>query len=83
MPEMLSVKEVAKRWNVPEQQVSRYCRENRIPGADRKGRSWLIPSNAEKPQDKRRKSRKALEHSKTSTKLPLPIGVSDFRVACD
>lgn len=80
---MLSAREIAKYWNIPEQQVSRYCRETRIPGAIKKGRSWFIPSDAQKPEDKRRKANKAPVPPKPSTKRPLPIGVSDFRVACD
>lgn len=80
---MLSAREMSKRWNTPEQQVSRYCRENRIPGAVKDGRSWLIPSNAQKPEDMRKKLNKVPPLLQAFTKRPLPIGVSNFRVACD
>lgn len=79
---MLTVKEIAERWKIPEQQVTRYCRMGRISGAKKDGRTWLIPGNAKKPVDLRRKINDTL-YNNVQTKLPLPVGVSDFRVACD
>lgn len=32
-----------------------YCSDGRIPGAEKIGRVWLIPKDAEKPKDKRRR----------------------------
>lgn len=78
MQDMLTVKAVAKLWEVPESQVTRYCRTGRIAGAYKDGRTWLIPMGSEKPRD----PRKAVVSSNV-VKRPLPIGVSDFRVACD
>lgn len=78
MQDMLTVKDVAKLWEVPESQVTRYCRTGRIAGAYKDGRTWLIPMGSEKPRD----PRKAVVSS-NAVKRPLPIGVSDFRVACD
>lgn len=78
MQDMLTVKDVAKLWEVPESQVTRYCRTGRIAGAYKDGRTWLIPMGSEKPRD----PRKAIVSSNV-VKRPLPIGVSDFRVACD
>lgn len=78
MQDMLTVKDVAKLWEVPESQVTRYCRTGRIAGAYKDGRTWLIPMGSEKPRD----PRKAVVSSNV-VKRPLPIGVSDFRVACD
>ena len=79
MSKMLSVRETAKRWHVPDSLVTRYCRSGRIEGAVKEGRSWLIPAAAQKPQDLRRAPAADL----SAAKRPLPIGVSDFRVACD
>lgn len=83
MAKMISARETAKRWNIAEQLVTRYCREGRIAGAEKEGRSWLIPEDAVKPADKRRKAVKVTSPAKTSVKRPLPIGVSDFRDASD
>ena len=83
MAKMISARETAKRWNIAEQLVTRYCREGRIAGAEKEGRSWLIPEDAVKPADKRRKAGKVALPAKTSVRRPLPIGVSDFRDASD
>ena len=83
MAKMISARETAKRWNIAEQLVTRYCREGRIAGAEKEGRSWLIPEDAVKPADKRRKAGKVTLPAKTFVKRPLPIGVSDFRDASD
>jgi len=77
---MMSVKEAAALWNIPETLVTRYCRAGRIDGAFKNGRAWLIPADAQKPTDLRKAS--AIPAS-TAPRRPLPIGVSDFRVACD
>lgn len=83
MAKMISARETAKRWNIAEQLVTRYCREGRIDGAEKEGRSWLIPEDAVKPAHKRRKAGKVALPAKTSVRRPLPIGVSDFRDASD
>lgn len=49
-----SVAEAAQRWGISPRQVQRLLAENRIPGAHRHGRAWLIPSTAKKPPDFRR-----------------------------
>lgn len=79
MQDMFTVKEIAGLWNIPDSLVTRYCRAGRINGAVKQGRSWLIPSDACKPVDLRRSKNDPAQNKK----LPLPIGVSDFRVACD
>lgn len=50
----ISVREAAKKWQVSERRVHQYCKEDRIPGLQRFGRSWAIPEKAEKPSDPRR-----------------------------
>lgn len=51
----ISVKEAAQRWNVSERWIQKYCMEGRIPNVSRFGRSWMIPKDAEKPDDLRRR----------------------------
>ena len=52
----LSVAEIAKLWNVSERSVRNYCAEGRITGAYLVGKTWMIPSDAVKPDRKVRVS---------------------------
>ena len=73
----MDVKTAADRWELTERRITTLCRDGRIAGAKKEGGLWLIPDDAEKPADGRRnKSSRAM---KTTAKLPLPIGVSDFK----
>ena len=49
----MSAKEAAERWNISQRRVAILCSEDRIQGAMMVGNMWIIPSNAEKPIDKR------------------------------
>ncbi len=46
---------MAKKWNISQRRVSLYCKDGRIPGAEFKGNMWLIPEEAVKPEDPRKK----------------------------
>lgn len=61
--EYLTVSEFAKRWNMTERRITALCRDNRIFGATKKGKNWMIPNDAEAPLDGRTKEYaiKALE----------------------
>lgn len=50
----LTSAECAKKWNVSQRRVAIYCKEGRIEGAVLRGRMWLIPKGAKKPEDPRR-----------------------------
>ncbi len=52
----LSVSQMAKKWNMSERGVRKYCAESKIPGAFITGKTWNIPENAEKPERKNKKS---------------------------
>ena len=56
MLEYISAPEAAKKWGISERRVQKLCEENRIPGVAKFSRMWLIPKDAEKPVDGRRKS---------------------------
>jgi hypothetical protein len=73
----INVKTAADRWKLTERRITALCRDGRIEGARKEGCLWLIPDNAEKPADGRRD--KTLRAIKSTAKLPLPIGVSDFK----
>lgn len=49
----ISAKEAAEKWNISQRRVAILCSEERIKGAMMVGNMWIIPSNAEKPVDKR------------------------------
>ena len=59
--EYMSAPEAAKKWGISERRVQKLCEEGRIPGVARISRMWLIPKDAKKPADRRRKEQ------------PLPI----------
>lgn len=80
MTDTMFVKDAAKRWNISERRVSTLCREGRISGAKKQGKSWLIPVDAKKPADGRVKSGRYKKAARP-VNLPLPIGISDYRLA--
>lgn len=51
MSDTITVKEAAMLWGITERRVTVLCKEGRIEGACKKGRSWQIPIDAEKPAD--------------------------------
>ncbi len=53
--EYISIHEISKKWNMKERKITAFCRENRIAGARKVGKTWMIPSDALKPLDKRTK----------------------------
>lgn len=77
MQRMMSTKEAASLWNISDRQVSKLCGEGKIKGAVKKGRTWAIPVGTEKPTDGRVKPASSLRQPN----LPLPIGISDYRLA--
>lgn len=80
MSNIMSVKEAATLWNISERRVSYLCKQGKIRGAAKQGRAWIIPANTEKPIDNRVKSGMYKKASRPAN-LPLPIGISDYRLA--
>ncbi|MBQ6292969.1 MAG: DNA-binding protein [Lachnospiraceae bacterium] len=54
MKDYISIRDAAGKWNVSERRVNQYLSQGRVPGAERFGRSWAIPADAEKPKDPRK-----------------------------
>lgn len=52
----ISAAQAAEQWGITIKRVQVLCKENRISGVERIGRTWLIPKDAEKPKDARIKS---------------------------
>lgn len=51
--ELLTTKELSDMWGISTRRIAVLCEENRIKGALKKGKTWLIPKNADKPYDER------------------------------
>ena len=51
--EYISVKEASLKWGISERRIQRLCLEERVAGAIRFSRVWMIPKDAEKPADAR------------------------------
>ena len=51
--EYISVKEASLKWGISERRIQRLCLEERVAGAIRISRGWMIPKDAEKPADAR------------------------------
>ncbi len=53
----ISVSTAAEKFNISKRRVQLLCEQGRIEGANRMSGVWLIPTNAQKPMDARRKSK--------------------------
>lgn len=51
----ISAKDIATKWGISQRRVATLCSENRIEGASFVGNAWIIPENAPKPLDARKK----------------------------
>ena len=51
--EYMDVHQAAERWQVPERKVTALCREGRIPGAYKNGKTWVLPGESALPPDGR------------------------------
>lgn len=57
--EFFTTKEISEQWNISARRVAVLCEDGRLAGAVKKGKTWLIPSSTEKPEDARCKRTKA------------------------
>ena len=53
----MTLREVSEKWGITPRQINYLCADGRIPGAVKMATIWLIPKDAEKPADRRRKKR--------------------------
>lgn len=49
----MTVQEASKKWGLTKRRIQVLCVQNRISGAEKIGNMWVIPCEAEKPQDLR------------------------------
>lgn len=73
---MKTCKQIATEWGISERTAANLCKEGKIPGVCKEGRSWQIPDGAVKPIDKRIVSGKYINNK--AAKKTLPIGISDY-----
>jgi DNA modification methylase len=57
--DFLTTKEISDKWNISARRVALLCEEGRLEGAAKKGKTWLIPSDLNKPEDGRHRRMKA------------------------
>ena len=53
---IMSIKDASLKWDISIRRINFLCNEGRIEGARKIAGAWLIPSNANKPCDRRLKS---------------------------
>lgn len=51
--EQMTIQTAAYKWGISRRRVSQLCQDGRIPGAQKQGIGWVIPSNTPKPEDGR------------------------------
>lgn len=51
----ITAKQAAQNWNLTVRRVQDLCRNHQIDGTQRWGRDWMIPADAHRPGDRRRK----------------------------
>lgn len=76
----MTTQDAADLWKISTRRISILCKEGRISGAYKDGKQWMIPVYAEKPADNRLRETQRYGR-KPMKKLPLPIGISDYRKA--
>lgn len=52
----VTVQEAAQKWGISPRQVQILCKNDRIIGAKRMSRIWIIPEDAIKPTSNKRKA---------------------------
>ncbi len=70
MADKITAQQVAEKWKMTVRNVQDLCKRGRIPGAERKGRDWMIPADAQRPIDGRSKEGKA---AKENSALHQPL----------
>lgn len=50
----LTTLEMSEKWGISARRIALLCEQGRIAGVVKKGKTWLIPKESEKPADKRK-----------------------------
>ena len=54
--EYLTTIEMSDKWGITSRRIAVLCEQGRIQGVVKKGKTWLIPYDSEKPEDARKNS---------------------------
>ena len=58
----LTSMEMSKVWGISSRRVSLLCsEEGRVLGAEKKGKTWLIPKDAKKPENPRQRKKQGAQ----------------------
>lgn len=68
--DMITVQQAAEKWGVSVRYVQTMCKNGKIPGAKKFSLNWMIPADAQKPQDGRTKS--ARHKAKAAACITMP-----------
>lgn len=52
--DFLTTAKMSEIWGISTRRISLLCNEGRVEGAVKKGKTWLIPKDAKKPEDPRK-----------------------------
>ena len=61
MDRYMTLREASEKWGITARMVNYCCTSGRIKGAVKVSTLWLIPQDAKKPADKRRKDNTTME----------------------
>ena len=78
----ISVFEASQKWDMTERRITMLCRMDKIPGARKEGKLWMIPDDASKPVDGRTKEAHLTGNSlnkKENRKMGKYFGTDGFR----
>lgn len=76
----IRAREAAALWGITPRAVTTLCKKGKIKGSKKENGIWMIPADAERSVDHRFKSDTS-RRTTQSARLPLPIGISDYRLA--
>ena len=76
----LSTTEVSKKWGIGRRRIEILCASDRVPGAALVGNTWIIPEDAEKPEDKRVKNGRYIKNRQRNKCLGPLSGTSPVHV---
>ena len=75
----MTISDAAAKWGISSRRVQILCASGRISGAERLGRSWAIPKDAEKPGDARIKNGRYIGFSQKYRSKRKPDATSSDR----
>ena len=80
----MTVCQAAQNWKISQRLVQQYCRDGRLEGAKKFGRSWAIPADAQKPTDPRKGTQDQPEQLPSPRPAPpdSPLPLSPMPLLC-